>query len=282
MLHLPVIVVAGASLLAAAAGSGPAVDHLPAALAAARPAAPTVRVMTVSEAREKRLIEMKQSGGFSMPSENILTLTLLIEGDVVPDLTHYGREAPEVTAVDDTGQSLDAKGHHMTGTLDRDHMWFFQDEAPADKIKVDVQLEAPKRSATKLATVEGAIGFEAATVTEVRLSDLATHVGASVEHAALEQAKVSVKIAAFDPGNPMQAIELELGDPDERVTSFDIVDGSGTSLSNGYSSFGFGGTRQVQLSADGRLPDDARLVLGVVTARRTVSIPFELKDVELP
>lgn len=238
-----------------------------------------VSPFTVSESREATMHELARDKSSS------LTLTLLLEGEAIKSVTHLG--AVEVTAAaDDKGNRLEGLSRGFStrfGKINREHMWFFMDEKPRDKIKVDVRLEAPPRSAKALRGVAGSIKLRKVQTTDVFIGDLASKVGKQVDHAALKKLGVTLQIEKYEPQNRGEYIEFKLTDPKELVVDYALVDAKGEAINRAASAFGFGDSKTVDLGGGSKAaPANARLKLIVTTEQEEISVPFEVKAIELP
>ena len=68
----------------------------------------------------------------------------------------------------------------------------------------------------------------------------------------------------------------------DALADVSIVDASGEQLNQGSMWTDDGGVRTVTYDLEKPLPDDASLQLEVWPGQKTVTVPFELKDVKLP
>lgn len=238
-----------------------------------------VSPFAVSESREATMHELARDASSS------LTLTLLLEGEAIKSVTHLG--AVDVTAAtDDQGRSLKGTSRGFSarfGKIEREHMWFFMDEKPQDKIKVDVRLEAPQRSAKALKRVAGSIKLRKVETTDVLVGDLASQVGKQVENATLKKLGVTLTVEKFQPQNRGELLKFKLTDPKELVVEYDLIDADGEQINRSAGAFGFGDSKTVTLGAGSKpAPANARLKLIVTTKEQEISVPFEVKDVKLP
>ncbi|MBI1373064.1 MAG: hypothetical protein GC159_10065 [Phycisphaera sp.] len=243
-----------------------------------------VKVFGVSESRTKDFIVSDKARKFG-GSFNTTTVTLQLAGKEVEAATHAGY-IKITRAVDDKGNDLSpAKSNFSFGgqnsydELNREHMWFFEDVKPKDRIKVSLMLSQAPRQATKIASLEGTLKLKSATLKDVMVGGLAGQVGKAVADPAIKAAGATVTITKVDTAS--KQVEMKVTDPNDRIAEYDVVDASGNSLSNGRSSFGFNNTKTVSIDCRS-LPANAKLKLSVATSTTETDVPFKLTDIELP
>ena len=214
-------------------------------------------------------------------------MKLLVEGQPVENATHWGA-IDITTAVDEHGNSLASQeqaGRHKLiefEELNREHMWFFEDVRPKDKIKVDIPLSVTPRSSKTLAVLEGSLQIRRMQTKPIVITDLAMFVGKTVDDNELSALGISVKLLEYTPKNPSQYIKFQVTDPKELVQDTALVDARGKTLSQSHSSFGFNHVRTIQLGGVKPMSSDPRLKLVVKTGQQDIEVPFSLKDLPLP
>lgn len=239
--------------------------------------APHARPYKVEETRMSYLIS--GDGASKRRITNKLTVTLLVKGKTVKSATHYGMLTVDA-AKDDTGASLVDQTQGPSDEfrkLNRDRMWFFQDNPPEDKIKVDVPLSLPKRAADKLTTLKGSFKLRKITTKAHYVSDLADKVGQTIKHSALKDANVKLNIEKVQKS--AGSVKLKLTDPDGRVKGISLVDQSGESVRHSRSSFTFDNVSTIQLRTSDGLPSGVRLKLNMVAGEpKTTKVSFDISD----
>lgn len=244
----------------------------------------TVTPYTVRETREVKLVK---DTGPNFGQGGFLTVTLLLQGKPVEEATHWGM-IHFTSVVDDQGNSLAPR----TGSgpialndyeeLNREHMWFFQDVKPKDKIKVDIPLSPAPRSATKIATMTGTLKLNQVQAKDVIVADLDKLVGKNVADKTLAAAGITVKISKFQRRKGSGEVELKVTDPNKMLQDADLVDANGKKLSNFSSSFGFNNTKTISMGAGDTLPADTRVKLSIKTGQKEVVVPFKITNLALP
>jgi hypothetical protein len=79
------------------------------------------------------------------------------------------------------------------------------------------------------------------------------------------------------------SISLEIKGDEDAVDSIEVVDGAGKKISNGMSSWSFGdGAAHKSLDLQSPLDDTMKLVVKLELDRKTVKVPFDLKNITLP
>ena len=236
----------------------------------------TVTPLAITEHRGKKLAEIKGDKS-SHNYDNSMSLILVLSGPEVVGATQYGKT--EITkAVDDTGQSLVSDMKFVSDNFQDldEHMWFFHDNPPKDKIKVDVRLEPATRHAKRITALEGSLVVRTTAHQNVLIPVAA---GQNVNDPALNQAGVTVNIKKIDAAG--KTVELEVNDPKDVVGDVRLVDAAGKEATSGYASFGFNNRKQVELIADGDLKD-LQIQIPIATKTSDVNVPFKFTDLPLP
>ncbi len=238
-----------------------------------------VETFRVSESRIVQVKKLKSDKTFSQSSS--LTVQLLISGPEVEAFSHYAQIQP-TEARDDSGQSLVRKqspfGQNQFRELNREQMWFFEDNPPKDQIKIDVNLMAPTRKATKIKVLKGSLQLQSSITKAVTFPAKITK---AINDKVLKAAGVVIEITQVN--KTKGSIQLKTRDPKKLVHgNLEILDAKGKKISQGYSSFGFNNQRTITLDTNGKLPAGSIVRVLIVESRKTIDVPFELKDIPLP
>lgn len=239
-----------------------------------------VRVLSVDESRH---VEVARSVEKPFSHSVGLKLTLELSGPALETAAAFGGLKLD-QAVDDQGNSL--LGDHGSlqqsnlakfQKIDRERMWFFANEKPKDKIKVDLELKPAARSAARLKAVTGSI--RVGTSTEISFTDLPAKAGKPLEDKALADAKVSITLTKVaDTG-----ISYSMTDPNGYVADVGLVDAAGKDAARGRWSMSMGALSSYNIDAKtGAIAAGARLVVSLMTPATVVTVPIDLKDVPLP
>lgn len=148
-----------------------------------------------------------------------------------------------------------------------------------------LRLASPARGATTV-TVTGTVELWAPArdrASEVRVPKALARPGKPLVSAALGAAGVALKLAPRDETAP-ERVALSGREPDvEKVRAVRILRADGTEIGvSGRQRSADGKTATIELRLAEPAPVDATLVLGLLTKRSVLSVPFELKDVPLP
>jgi len=226
---------------------------------------------------ENRHADMNDDKTFTAPPS--LMLTLELQGDELAAVTHwYGLKVDQ--AKDDRGTDLTSNRSSSFAQsdtpqkIDRKHMWFALDEAPEDRLKLELSLRVTPRVATQLEVVTGSVMLRSATMATVSVSDLTAK---SIRDEKLEAAGVTVEIKSASDSE----LKLDVRGNVEVLSGFKVLDGAGEGISNGSSSFSGNGQKQLTVYVDG-LPKDAKLQFQVVTSSDDRKVPFRVEGVKLP
>lgn len=211
-----------------------------------------------------------------------LKLVVEVQGEDAARASHYGMLEIE-SATDNTGAKLklneDAFGFHDSRTefveIDRSQMFFGEDDAPKDLIRVELPFESPARSAATI-SVRGKLDLKKVATVDVLVP---TTVG---ELANEDAKKAGLKIKIVKPDDE-KSFSYEVSGKLDALFNAAIVDADGKPVeTNGGSSFGGGDTSHRVIYLEEPMPENAKLRLSIVTKAEIVPAKFDLKDVKLP
>lgn len=247
------------------------------AAAAAADSAVTVRVAKLTEIRQQK---DKGSAPVSFgPCEPGLSVTLELSGPLVERATHWGML--ELSGRDDQGRELQLATQRMFDDptkefiqFDRQQMYFGMDEAPKDKVLVELTLTLPARDAKAIA-LRGTAKLRAAEREQVEIAKLTP--SQPISDPTLSAAGLTVGIGSIEDG----MLELELEGDIERLLEVKLM-ARGEDIAEGYMRTGSPGGVSYTVMFSGELPADARLVLEVAKSQTDTNLPIELEKVELP
>lgn len=256
------------------------------ALSAATHAAVPIAVAP-TQLQDDRLHNFAQHDAMS----GALTITLHISGEQAKSATSWGK-LTLTEAVDDTQTDLRNKDDALTGAggeemqkLDRPSAG---NGATGNDGSFDIQLhlQNPPRGAKSLASIKGSFQILTGGKEQIiTVKQLKSHRGQLIADPTLQAAHLTAKLAIDnDPSTNDDASTLPLqltGQLDE-VSAVEINDGTDTPPVQGESSNSEGDTRRVGYILTKPLDDTMVLRLHLVTGQQTVTVPIELKGIELP
>jgi hypothetical protein len=256
--------------------------------------------VTLQKLEEKRELSLQTSPFAGW--DNGIELTLHVDGPDVAGARKYGK-LTTIKAVDEVGTDLTAKGKGPSGNNDgfqeiRQPQTFGRmshDEPKPTGFDVDLKLPTPSaRAAKTIKLVSGEmqvlVGGEKKIIT---VNPIKSNLGKTVDDPTLKELGVQFKLV--DPtqrakgvpglsfgGRAGRSVSADISGNIDAIASVSIVDAAGKKLSNGAMWSDNGGTRSISYDLEKVLPDDAALQLEVWPGQKTVTVPFELKDVTLP
>ena len=253
-------------------------------LAAVSLAAVKVQPAEVFETRLVTLI--KKENVFSSDSSR-LQVKLNVDGPAVKGATKWGK-VKLTEAVDDAGTDLKPKREDGNFSFSRNadleeisRFGMSDDEKKSSAFDVTIQLSLPARKATAIKSLKGEFevlaGGEEKTVTLTKLKSMQ---GKPLDDPTLKAAGINGTVTKPQGGDPALAIDYK-GSTDA-IKEVEIVDASGSSVSNGRFSSGFGDTQNVNYLLSKPLDDTMTMKMHLIVGQKTVKVPFELKDVKLP
>lgn len=246
----------------------------------------TSKAISVTETRFKTLDKAAKDDVVPvMPSS--LTVSVELKGEMIVDAVGFG--SITFKATDDKGNDLKPITFGLSGDgdmqpIDRHQMWLGLDDPPKDRIRLDLHMAAPPRSATKLAAIEGSIKLQVGKGKEIFIANPANKVKKELEDALLKQAGIKVTLESFDPtgGAFVTYARVKAEGKIGSLAKMEVVDEAGKSLGNGSSITGFGDTASYEVLGTDALPAGARVKLTVITDMKVIEVPIKLMDLELP
>ena len=263
-----------------------------------------VKATNVREQRVKDLTKKpakKKSGGFgsfsfgsSMMHPPELVVTLELTGGPAADATQYGKIRVK-SAKDDKGTAIRSKkddyqySEMLKGfvSINRQMMFMGQSDKVKDKLRVDLKFEPARRSATKIALLEGSLKLRVGKPKEVIISGVRQKAGQTIQDATLEKAGLTLKIVkaktgGFFASDPKKSVSIELAGNTDLVMDIELIDTSGKSLSNSSSSSGGGKKISRTLMSMEDLPPNTAVKIVLALGMEEVEVPFKLEDLPLP
>ncbi len=256
---------------------------------AAAPPVPAVTLNSVSEHRSKQ-IDQKTTG---FNSED-LSLVLELKGPTVKDAFKHGN-LKVTLGEDDLKTDLVrrlAKGETFGYTSDQPELKRFEDYLRTgegkDLMRVYVNLKAPPRAA-KNVSIKGSydllVGGTPGTAEFPKVRALE---GTTLKNADLDA--IGLKVNVLKPGKnffgkPEQTLLLTYEGDDRLVSEVNVLDGAGKKIEgNLYSNVDFMNKKlkNVSFNCNSSIPADAKLQIKVAKDAKSVTVPFEFKNVELP
>ncbi|HLX68971.1 MAG TPA: hypothetical protein VKV04_05015 [Verrucomicrobiae bacterium] len=217
----------------------------------------------------------------------VLKLVLELSGPEAESSTQSGRLKID-EAVDNTGASLiphtDAF-HDPSKFVDFENAFFrnskFSGRTESVKPQVEIELALPARAAAKIARLRGSLELsDGGKTNTVELGGL---VGAGKKTVGLPSGSpVTVAVVVPDHDN-VRSLSLEITGDESALASVEVIDAGGKTVSTGVSRWSMNGG-PVHQSMDLRKPLDAsmKLAVKVISDRKIINVPFDLKDIALP
>jgi hypothetical protein len=244
---------------------------------------PTVTALQIVDVRRgwlKPKAEERESG--YSPERTGMKLVLEVQGADVAHASHFGM-LELASATDDKGGQLklneDALGFHDLRTefveIDRDQMFFGDDKAPKDLIRIELPFESPARAASAI-SVRGKLQLKkVATVDVVVPATLG-----DVRNDQLD--KLGVKVTIVKPDDD-ETFAYVVSGKLEAIHEAQLLSAQGQPVQTSGSSYmSDGETSHRSISLVKPLGTDAKLKLSLVTKAENVPVTFELKDLKLP
>ena len=249
-----------------------------------------VKLAEITETRSRQVI--KDDDTFLTSSG--LNIKLRISGEDVKGATAYGR-LKIAEAVDDVGTNLKPTERGFGGfsnafqSIHRFNMSMPGEEKKQEEPKhfdLDVQLQPPPRKATRLKSLKGEVqvqaGGEKQTVTLTKIPSL---YGQQVQDPALKAAGLTVTVVDPKAGQSFvsgDSITIQVKGNSDVIQNADITNAAGDRISHGHFSTGFNNEKTIGYDLTQPLDDEVTMKLNLLVNQKTVTVPFELKDVELP
>jgi hypothetical protein len=156
------------------------------------------------------------------------------------------------------------------------------EELPAFYARVPLKL--PARQARKLASLKGEIRLVTGGGDKpkpIKIPGINTLYGKTVDHPDLARAGVTVQVAEHSEIEPL-VLSVMISGRVPRDASVSVIDADGKSITAGGSGSVGDGAAYWQTHLKRPLRDSDALTVSVPVGQKPVTVPFELKDVELP
>ncbi len=260
------------------------------------PGAAPKATVTLKSLIEKRQLSLEESPFKGW--ENGIELSLHVDGADVKGARKYGM-VKVTKAVDDVGTDLSKKGAgpktaEMNDFQEIREPMNFGDRSQPKRTGFDFDLTLPTpsaRQATTLKTVSGSLELlVGGTKKVVVVKPIKASLGKTIEDPALKAVGVTFEI--IDPAkkgkgdffgpDTSKGVTVQISGNINEIANIDIVDSAGKKLNNGEMSQEEGGKRLINYGIDGALPSNAALHIEVWPGQKTITVPFEIKDVKLP
>lgn len=254
-------------------------------------AKPVVRVITVHEVRHKDLRKSptkSQLGSANPDAQEILSVTIEITGDAAARAEKYG--FVQITkAEDDQGKTIKPREgfgmnmnpHDRFVDVARDSMFFWEEEEPKDKLRIDLHFDRAARSSKTLKTLTGKLKlFIIKERKEVIVADVLSMQGKTIENELLKSAGLSIKISKVDEKS--KAVTFETAGNQDSLLDLSLVDSDGKEINVMLMTITSGGQTSRSLQPEESAPADARLKLTIGLGQETIEVPFSFTDIPLP
>jgi hypothetical protein len=254
-------------------------------------AKPVVRVITVHEVRQKDLRKnppKSQFGSVNPDAQERLAITLEITGDAAARAEKFG--FVQITkAEDDQGKALkplegsgmNTNPHDRLVDVDRDSMFFWEEDTPRDKLRIDLHLDAAARASKSLKTLAGKLKlFIIKERKEVLVADILSMQGKTIEHELLKAAGLSITVTKVE--DKSKAVTLETTGNDDSLLELELVDAAGKPVNVATMTSMLNNQVSRTLHPVEAVPGDVRLKLTIGVGQETVEVPFNFTDIPLP
>lgn len=241
----------------------------------------TIKPITLTE-RRVRQIEKPKENFFSQPGG--VEVELRIQGDAVKGATAWGK-LKFTEAKDDTGADLTPKDSLNFGDSFSKLMEPFGQDKPKvrESFEVTLNLAQPARKAMKIASLKGEFQVLAGgTEKTVNVAKLKSMVGKALEHADLKAAGLEIKVAEIKKEGAMEVVALSVKGDLKAIKEGSIVDAAGKPLSMGHFTMTMNEVTTIGYHCEKAVDDAAALKLTLIIGQKTVTVPFALKDLDLP
>jgi hypothetical protein len=257
-----------------------------------------VKLTKVTEVRIKEIAPKKEKESFfSFGQEPGLTLTARVAGGLADAAKTKGKLKIE-QAADDTGTDLKPekkKSFFSIGGGDDDFekigagmIHSSNDDKKEPGFDMDIKLKVPARKAQKLPLVKGEFQIQAGGEEQVvEVKKPRSQRGKAVGDPVLEKAGLTVTVkdptkqSGFFSGGE-DDLSLEFKGDLSALDEIEVLDAEGEDASSGHMSSGSDDTKTYVMSMDKPLSDDMTVKIHLVVGLKTVTVPFEFKDVPLP
>ncbi len=253
--------------------------------------APSVQIVQIHEVRHKDLRKnppKSQFGSVNPDAQERLSVTIEITGDAAARAEKYG--FIEITkAEDDQGKTIKPREGFGMNTIPhdrfvdvaRDSMFFWEEEKPKDKLRIDLHFDVAARSSKSLKTLTGKLKlFIIKERKEVIVADILSMQGKMIENELLKSAGLNIKVAKVDEKS--KAVTLETTGNQDSLLELALVDAAGKEINVMLMTTTSGGQTSRSLQPEESAPADARLKLTVGLGQETVEVPFNFTDIPLP
>lgn len=265
----------------------------------------TVTPVQVVETRQK---ELAPDQGMGTGHVSGLTVRIRLDGPEVKNATKYGK-VKITEATDDAGTNLRARGKtsFMGPEMDEFEPFRFQSGTvmhfgntasvvPASTRDVELSVGLPARSAKKIVVLRGELQVLAGVgqAKTVPVKNPQAMAGKALTDPVLKQAGVTVKVldakaAAGAYGMPADMPVMGNNAPSVTVQIsgnaiewVNVVDASGEKVSSGSCSTTKDNVKTETIELSQPLNATMTLELGVSVGQKAITVPFELKDIDLP
>jgi len=241
--------------------------------------------VTPQRIEETRALVFKEDNVSRTPS--VLKLVLALDGPDADSATQYGRVKIE-EAVDNTGASLIRSAdafHDPSKFRDYENAFFrnsrFHEKSDKSKPQVELDLASPARAVIKIARLRGSLELSLGGKTNtVKLGSLNSPGKKTVPTP--DGSPVSIAFTVPD-GAKVRSLNLEITGDENALASVEMIDASGKRVSTGISKWSLnGGPARQSLDLTRPLDGAMELVARIVTDRKYIKVPFDLRDIPLP
>lgn len=238
-----------------------------------------VRILTIAEHRTRIVAEGAEDNGRS-PG---LRLRLEFSAKNLHEVTHWG-DLKFTYAKDERGTDLIASRRSVYEPLEeglrlinRNHMWFGEDKKPKDKLKLEITVGLPQRSALKLAKLEATLSMQRSKVETTRIEATSKMAGKMLKVPAAKKLGAKIKFAQIDDNT----LRFTVTGKPEVVQTIIIRDAAGADLSNGRSSMEQKTRKDLSITLDS-VPAKFFVEVTVIVDKSVQIVPIRLIDIDLP
>lgn len=234
--------------------------------------------VTVLKVSENRVLTLKKEK-FSSSNDG-LTIEFEVKDANIPNASKYMFDI--VSAKDDKGTKLELSGFRKDKfqEIDRKFMFFGNKNAPKDMLKLKLNLSQTSRQA-KTVDIDAKLKLTSGTPKEVIIKNVSKMKEKLVNHPILKKAGVKLKIGTKSGfGSNKNSVSFQLDGKTDAVGSYVLIDKNDKKVSNGSSSFGFGGKTTYSLDHNGEPGVSLKVV--ILEDFKEIAIPVKFKALKLP
>jgi hypothetical protein len=211
------------------------------------------------------------------PSQTNLAVGLTLSGKDLKEIK--GMRCVMEKAVDDTGKSLLMNAQELTRT---NQNWTPLVYDPKTPPCLQLKLDPPARNAVQLKELAGRLEILTPVhdpMCLLKFSNLAAQLDVELADPSLKAAQLKIKVLIPEVSKGKPSVVVRVEDPLSKLVYFEIVDGKGREWDAVATKTVKGAV--TTYSYPGTLPENASIRICVPTPKSIISVPFQIKNVNL-